>query len=114
MSDIISVGIYLSESQAYHAKAALKEAGIAAHIADSDEGAFGFSLDASEQINLVVNRDDYESAKRILEELEEIEEGEPAPAWTCACGEEVDEGFAVCWSCNAEYPGDSSAAESTE
>ena len=23
--------------------------------------------------------------------------------WTCECGETVDEGFAVCWSCGAEY-----------
>ena len=103
MSDIVSVGIYLSESEAYHAKAALEDAGITAQLADPDDGAFGFSMDASEQINLIVNRSDYEAAKKVLSELEAMEEGEPAPAWTCACGEDVDEGFAVCWSCGAEY-----------
>jgi hypothetical protein len=111
MSDIISVGIYLSESQAYHAKAALEEAGITAQLADSDDGAFGFSMDASEQINLIVNRTDYEAAKKILSELEALEEGELAPAWTCNCGEDVDEGFAVCWSCGAEYAGTQSNSQ---
>jgi len=23
--------------------------------------------------------------------------------WTCNCGETVDEGFAVCWSCGADH-----------
>ncbi len=114
MSDIVSVGIFLSESQANHAKAALKESGITAQLADSDEGTFGFSIDASDQINLIVNREDYENAKKILAELEEMEEGEPAPAWTCSCGEQVDEGFAVCWSCEAQSPGTSSAVSEEE
>lgn len=108
MNDIVSVGTYLSESAAYHAKAALEAQGIPAHLAESDEGTFGISLDVAEQINLIVSRENYDAAKKILSELEEIEEGELAPAWTCKCGEEVDEGFAVCWSCNAEYPGTSS------
>lgn len=106
-NDIVSAGIYLSESAAYHAKAALEEQGISAQLADSDEGTFGFSLDAADQFNLIVNREDYEAAKKILADLEEMEDGELAPAWTCQCGEDVDEGFAVCWSCNAEYPGTS-------
>lgn len=108
-NDIVSVGIYLSESEAYHAKAVLEEKGITAQLADSDEGTFGFSMDAADQINLIVNSADYEAAKKILDELEELEEGELAPAWVCECGEEVDEGFAVCWSCNAEYPGTSNS-----
>lgn len=25
------------------------------------------------------------------------------PEWVCGCGETVDAGFAICWSCNADY-----------
>lgn len=27
------------------------------------------------------------------------------PEWFCTCGETVDEGFAICWSCGAQWPG---------
>lgn len=101
--DLVSAGIFTSETQAYHAQAALKEAGINARISEPDDGAFGISMDVAEQIDLIVVASDFEAARKILDELEEAEQGELAPAWTCQCGEEVDEGFAVCWSCGSEF-----------
>ena len=51
-------------------------------------------------------RQDFEAAKQLIDKmLEDVEEEEQeeVPAWVCDCGEEVDEGFFVCWACGAEY-----------
>ncbi len=104
--DLVKVEIYDSEFQAEHAKTVLEDKGIKAFVEEPDAGTFGFGLDVVDEFAIIVHRDNFESAKAILDELEEIEEGEPIPAWTCKCGEEVDEGFGVCWSCGAEYAGD--------
>ena len=45
---------------------------------------------------------DVKHAKRMVDEIL-AEDEDPIPAWTCECGESVDEGFFVCWSCQAEY-----------
>lgn len=110
-NDVVRVETFTSETQAYHAQALLKEADINATIAEPDDGAFGFSLDVVDHFDLIVNVSDLESAKKILEEMEEMEDGELAPAWTCKCGEQVDEGFAVCWSCGAVHPGEGSSQD---
>ncbi len=102
---LVRLGLFPGEIQALHAQALLKEANIKASLVDPEGGGFGLGLDVDEQFELIVNQKDFEAAKKLIEEMEAAEEGEPVPAWTCACGEEVDEGFGICWSCGAEYQG---------
>ena len=46
---------------------------------------------------------DLEAARLVLAELQK-DSSSPSPlSWKCECGEEVDEGFAVCWSCGSEW-----------
>ena len=80
----------------------MAEKGIDAKLHGEEHSALGLDLDGPEAIEVIVKRKDYDAAKAILDELKSTE-ADPIPAWKCECGEEVDEGFAVCWSCQAEY-----------
>jgi hypothetical protein len=102
--DLLSVAGFPSEPEAQIAQAMLAEHGINASI-DNGESALGFDLVDMDEIDLIVMRQDFDRAKVLIEEMEALqnEEQEPVPAWTCQCGEEVDEGFFVCWSCGADY-----------
>ena len=68
--------------------------------------ALGVALDGPDLIELFVHPSNVEKAKELIMAVME-EEGDEIPGWTCQCGEEVDEGFGVCWSCGAEYKSDS-------
>jgi len=51
---------------------------------------------------LCVDDDDYEEAKRIVEDA--LNEKDTA-AWTCdACGEELEGQFSECWNCGTSRP----------
>ncbi len=103
MSDqFVRAGLFESEVEALHAKAVLEDNGISATIPPPDSAIFGASLDGPEEIELIVAATDLEKAQALIAEIEAAEEIE-VPMWNCQCGEEVDEGFAVCWSCGAEY-----------
>ena len=102
---LVRLGSFGSEIQALQAEALLKSEGINASIVEPEGGGFGLGLDAVDEFEMIVNQKDFDAAKKILAEMEAVEEGEPVPAWTCACGEDVDEGFGICWSCGGEYPG---------
>ena len=102
--DLLRVAGFPSEPEAQIAQAMLAEHGINASI-DNGESALGFDLVDMDEIDLIVMRQDFERATVLIEEMEALqdEDQEPVPAWTCQCGEEVDEGFFVCWSCGADY-----------
>ncbi len=86
----------------------LEANGIVAHIAgDNVDTAFGGALPGSsgdEDYRVMVRARDLEAARGFVAELSTDAEA-TIPAWTCACGETVDEGFEVCWSCGADWPG---------
>lgn len=104
---LVRLGSFGSEILALRAQALLESEGIKASLVDPEGGGgFGLGLDAVEEFEMIVNQKDLEAAKKIIAEMEAVEEGEPVPAWTCACGEDVDEGFGICWSCGAEYSGE--------
>ena len=102
--DLLRVAGFPSEPEAQIAQAMLAEHGINASI-DNGESALGFDLVDMEEIDLIVMRQDFDRAKELIDEMQAVEgeEEAPIPAWTCKCGEEVDEGFFVCWSCGADY-----------
>ena len=56
-------------------------------------------------IKVLVMKRDLEKALEIKAEFFARKSDDPMeiPEWNCKCGEVVDEGFAVCWSCEAEY-----------
>lgn len=53
---------------------------------------------------LWVADEDYELARRLIDEVLGIT-GLPSPAWVCAgCGELIEGQFAACWNCAAPAP----------
>ena len=101
--DLLRVALYESEAEAQLAQAALKEQGIDAKLTGNEASALGLSLEGADDIEVIVRRDEYDRAEAILKELATVEP-DHIPAWTCKqCGEEVDEGFAICWNCGADY-----------
>jgi hypothetical protein len=100
--ELVQLSEFSDATQARFAIAALADKGIEAKFHGDEHSALGIDLDGPEPIEVIVKRKDYEAAKAILKDLSDAE-SDPVPAWTCKCGAEVDEGFAVCWSCQAEY-----------
>lgn len=103
-----------SEVQAQYVREILKENDFNVMIRGLDGGGdvFGGAVDIPE-IEIYVDASDFEDAKALLQSLAE-EEGEPVPAWVCKCGEEVDEGFEICWSCGAIYEDGEQTSEQGE
>ena len=106
-NDLVRLVVVESEVEATFYRGALEEHGIQALVTGTEASAFGTALDGPDEIEVLVKISDYEQAKSIVEELLDEAEVEPIPAWTCVCGEDVDEGFFVCWSCGVEYKSDS-------
>ena len=102
-NDFVRLTAYESETEATLAKAVLEENGIQATLSGLEPSALGLSLDGDDLIEIYVASSDVSQAKTLLENLAGLDQEHVVPAWTCACGEEVDEGFFVCWSCGAEY-----------
>ena len=102
-----------SDIEANFFKGALEDNGISALVKGIAGSAFGAALDGPDEIEVYVYSDDVEESKAIIMELLD-EDGDEIPAWTCTCGEEVDEGFGVCWSCGADYDGSGSDEAESE
>lgn len=99
--DLVAVGEFDNEITAQAAISLLTENNIIAQM-DDEGGAFDLGIGELSAIRLVVTRSNLEKAKALLADLQEAQE-KTCPAWTCSCGEEVDEGFFACWSCGNEY-----------
>lgn len=99
--DLVAVGQFANDIEARQAINLLGEYGIVAQIND-DGGAFDLGIGELPAVELIVVSSNFEKAQALLADFE-VEADESCPAWTCKCGEEVDEGFFACWSCGAEY-----------
>ena len=91
-----------SEHQARIIESELAEDGIKAYITGLEASALGEAIDGPDAIRIFVQAKQLDAAQALLAELN-ADDPEPVPAWTCQCGEEVDEGFYVCWSCQASF-----------
>lgn len=100
--DLVTAGNFANDIQAQQAINLLAEHGIVAQMND-DGGAFDLGIGELAGIEVIVVQSNFERAKSLLDQLE-LTQSETCPAWTCMCGEEVDEGFFACWSCGQEYP----------
>ncbi|MFK7768527.1 MAG: DUF2007 domain-containing protein [Mariniblastus sp.] len=101
-SDLVRVAVLETEVEANFVKGFLEDHKIVVMVSGIETSALGAALDGDAEIEIFVGKSDVEKAESLLEELVN-EESEPIPAWTCSCGEDVDEGFFVCWSCDAEF-----------
>ena len=99
--DLVAVGEFSNDIEAQQAISLLAEHGIVAQMND-DGGTFDLGIGELPAVEIIVVSSNYEKAKTLLADLEVVQ-GETCPAWTCKCGEEVDEVFFACWSCGAEY-----------
>lgn len=91
-----------SDVEANFFKGVLEDNDIHCIVSGLDGSALGAALDGPDEIEMYVYAEDFEKAKEVIVGILD-EEGDPIPAWTCKCGEDVDEGFGVCWSCGVEY-----------
>ena len=91
-----------SEVEANFFKGILEENKIHCVVNGTEGSALGAALDGDDEIEMYVYQEDMEKAKELIIDLLD-EDGDPIPAWTCKCGEDVDEGFGVCWSCGAGH-----------
>ncbi len=101
--EFVRLANFQSETDATLAKAMLEEHSIQSTIAGMEPSALGFSLEGEGAIELFVMSQDVEKARKLIADIAAAEQEEITPAWSCACGEDVDEGFWVCWNCGAEY-----------
>jgi len=102
--DLVAVGEFDNEITAQAAISLLADNDVVAQM-DDQGGAFDLGIGELSAIRLIVTRSNFEKAQTLLAELQVAQE-ETCPAWTCSCGEEVDEGFFACWSCGNEYTPD--------
>ncbi len=101
-TDLISIAAFDSEPEAKILQIALIDRGIKAVIS-GDVTAFGGLAGGATSVQVFVRRIEADEARKILEQMP-LESKQLLPAWNCKCGAEVDEGFAICWSCGAEFP----------
>lgn len=97
--DLIRIATFDSEPEAKILQIALVDRGIKATIS-GDTTAFGAIPGGATGVNVFVRRLEVEEAKTVIEEMENET---PLPEWECKCGETVDEGYAICWSCGSEF-----------
>ena len=99
--DLIVVASFATGSEAHVLRLLLEANGIQAAVTGEESNAtFGFGTATDPNVfgvKVLVKRRDVSEAQLIVQipAASDI----MIPAWTCACGEDVDAGFAVCWSC---------------
>lgn len=99
--DLVAAGEFGNNIVAQQAIALLAEHGIVAELND-EGGSFDLGIGELPAVEIIVANSNLEKARALLAELDDAQ-SEPCPAWTCQCGEEVDEGFFACWACGGEY-----------
>jgi hypothetical protein len=90
---LVSVAEFRNALEAHSTRILLEANGIPAVVTGDAISEMGL-----EPICVFVHRENVELAHRVIQEI-------PAaadvliPEWICKCGEQVDAGFNVCWSC---------------
>ena len=83
-----------------HSMRILLEAnGVQAHV----QGEFSLEIGGTDSVAVVVRESDLAIAQRVVAEVPAASEI-LVPEWICDCGETVDKGFQVCWSCGLACP----------
>ena len=105
MSDeYVRLAAFESESKAILVQAVLQDNDIDVTMSGNEPDMLGLALDGPDTIEIFVRKKDLKQSQALMEQVSaEGDEGDEIPPWSCECGEDVDEGFFVCWSCGAEY-----------
>lgn len=107
--DLVKLATFQQSILAHSLRILLEANGIMAAVTGEEStatfGAFGLAEASLVGIQVMVKRSDFEEATIIMNEVPAASDA-IIPAWTCQCGEDVDEGFSVCWSCGMECPED--------
>lgn len=106
--DLVTLASFTTGSEAHVLRPLLEANGIQSAVTGEETNAtFGFGSSTDPNVfgvKVLVKRKDVSEARLIMQV--------PAaadimiPEWKCSCGEQVDKGFAVCWSCGQPSEGD--------
>ena len=105
--NLVRLAAFEFEYEAILLRNALNDRGIPAWVTGGDGvNTFGAGLTSAGLVGVDINirQIDLADAKIVLAEFKSGQDEETVIAeWKCGCGESVDAGFAVCWSCGADY-----------
>ncbi len=110
---LIVLSTFNNSADAHLFKNELENNGIKASVNnESSTAIFGATIAGPSSafwIEVLVMETDVEQAmevKNAWNQEAETLDTEVVPEWVCQCGETVDEGFAICWNCGAEFQQD--------
>lgn len=98
---LVPVAEFNNSIQAHSIRIMLEANGIPAFVVGDAIQEIGF-----EPVQVMVSQRNLELARCVIEEVPAASEI-LIPEWRCDCGEQVDSGFNLCWSCGREHPDDS-------
>ena len=104
--NLVRLAAFEHEYEAVLLKNALVDNGIPAWVTGGDGvNTFGAGLTAAGLVGVDVRirQMDLENARALMERIEKELHALPTPSWLCRCGEQIDEGFAICWSCGGDF-----------
>lgn len=103
--DLVRLKVFDNPASAHSLRILLEASGIQAMVTGEETnatfGGIGLGDAGVVGVQVMVRRADLEDAKLVMLEVPAASEI-LVSAWNCSCGEEVDEGFFVCWSCGSE------------
>jgi len=106
-TDLVQLAAFEQALDAYALHNLLAASGIASSITGEASNhalaATGLGFGGLIGVQIVVRREDLEPARLVMNEVPAASDVIFAE-WTCVCGEDVDQGFSVCWSCGADHP----------
>jgi hypothetical protein len=105
-NNLVRLAAFEHEYEAVLLKNSLVDNGIEAWVTGGDGvNTFGAGLTAAGlvAVDVRIRQKDLANAQSLLNQIEKDIHALPTPSWTCKCGEDVDEGFAICWSCGADF-----------
>ena len=91
---LVTVAEFRNALEAHSTRILLEANGIPAVVIGDAISEMGL-----EPISVHVHRENVELAHRVIREVPPAAEI-LIPEWICRCGEQVDAGFNMCWSCN--------------
>ena len=106
--DLVELARFNDAMVAYSVRSLLESHGIKANVSDEQTNAvLGSGSQSLIPVKVFVFRSDLAEAEIIMNQVPAAAEI-MIPQWTCSCGNLVDEGFSVCWSCGDPWPIDKS------
>ena len=104
--DLVRLATFTTPMEAHLLKTLLESNGIAASVAGEESNAtfshMGLGDSGLVGVQVLVKRINLKDAKLVMNEVPAAS-NELFPDWVCGCGETVDEGFSVCWSCGKPH-----------